>query len=68
MTTEQRPATAGEQPRNSAKGYRLPDATHLGKVRLQVRILTDLWHSTKTFWNARDSPQRRLGQPRTAWR
>ena len=39
MTTGQKPATSGEQRGIRPKGYRLPDATHLGKVRLQVADL-----------------------------
>ena len=36
MTTRQMPATADEQHGIRPKGYRLPESTRLGKVRLQV--------------------------------
>jgi catechol 2,3-dioxygenase len=39
MTTGQMPAAAGEQRGIRPKGYRLPEATHLGSVRLQVADL-----------------------------
>ncbi|HEY8850632.1 MAG TPA: VOC family protein [Gemmatimonadaceae bacterium] len=39
MTTGQMPAKAGEQNGIRPKGYRLPESTHLGRVRLQVADL-----------------------------
>ena len=39
MTTRQMPAKAGEQHGIRPKGYRLPESTHLGRVRLQVADL-----------------------------
>lgn len=39
MTTRQMPATADEQHGIRPKGYRLPESTRLGKVRLQVADL-----------------------------
>lgn len=39
MTTRQMPAKAGEQKGIRPKGYRLPESTHLGRVRLQVADL-----------------------------
>ncbi|HEV7595120.1 MAG TPA: VOC family protein [Gemmatimonadaceae bacterium] len=39
MTTGQMPGKAGEQNGIRPKGYRLPESTHLGRVRLQVADL-----------------------------
>src|SRR5882762_7783392 len=39
MTTKQMPAKADQQPGIRPKGYRLPEVTHLGRVRLQVADL-----------------------------
>ena len=39
MTTKQMPASADEQTGIRPKGYRLPESTHLGRVRLQVADL-----------------------------
>jgi catechol 2,3-dioxygenase len=39
MTTKQMPASADAQKGIRPKGYRLPEATHLGRVRLQVADL-----------------------------
>src|SRR5450756_2046020 len=39
MTTRQMPATADEQHGIRPKGYRLPESTRLGRVRLQVADL-----------------------------
>ena len=39
MTTRQMPARADEQTGIRPKGYRLPESTHLGRVRLQVADL-----------------------------
>jgi catechol 2,3-dioxygenase len=39
MTTKQMPAKADEQNGIRPKGYRLPESTHLGRVRLQVADL-----------------------------
>ena len=39
MTTRQMPAKADEQHGIRPKGYRLPESTHLGRVRLQVADL-----------------------------
>jgi len=39
MTTKQMPETARDQHGIRPKGYRLPDSTHLGRVRLQVADL-----------------------------
>ena len=39
MTTRQMPAKGPEQHGIRPKGYRLPEATHLGRVRLQVADL-----------------------------
>jgi catechol 2,3-dioxygenase len=39
MTARQMPAKAGEERGIRPKGYRLPEATHLGRVRLQVADL-----------------------------
>ncbi len=40
MTTRQMPARADEQTGIRPKGYRLPESTHLGRVRLQVADLS----------------------------
>ena len=39
MTTKQMPVTAGERRGIRPTGYRLPESTHLGRVRLQVADL-----------------------------